>query len=211
MNNFKKQDEIGKIGEAFVIDNGIVTSSKFYPYYYDVRTKPVFQMNDIDFVLSKYPINMDDVNEQVNFVWNKLKNHHGDIYDKYDEIAIEVKTDTEIKGRINKDGTIGTNNVCLELISHDKAGCVGETRSDIILYICLNENKKPLPEYYSINVFKMRNYIREHCREVNKRDRFYLHNTSKYYPDNSMCLICNAEELEKNNIIKQMRVKDGTL
>lgn len=70
---------------------------------------------------------------------------------------IEVKTDTV---------TITSRNIVYEVISHDSAGCMAETKADYIFYVCVDDTNIDTigiinKEIWLIDMYKWRKFLRE--------------------------------------------------
>ena len=187
--DFKTAYEFGKQAEQLYEESyRKLFVKKGYTYHYDVRAMRPFRMIDVDFVESKVPLDLSTEIKQLDIVCNtgahtdsKLKN--ADYY------FVEVKNDSR---------THETGNFVLELTAKDKAGWFGNTRADFVAYFLYDESKKEILDHcWIFNTYKVREYLGQHCKEINKRfnkkeekvyDGMYLHYWTDKGVEDSNCL-----------------------
>ena len=209
---FGRDNELyGKFGEAdfkqYCKENGW--------YWIDVSNDLPYQLADIDFLMSKSQFSYeDDVKpyERDILFSRELKeyNDDGTIKKERKIYKFEVKADTR---------SFKTRNVLYEVISHDSAGCLGESKADFIYYVFVEEPEPGVlikKEVWYINLPKWRKFLREKFFDswVSRSDSadkygIWTNNYTRVDENGKVLdaagnILCDIEILEKNGIAKRV-------
>ena len=189
--NFKEDDEkYGKFGEKdfeeYCKENNLNVL--------DVSKDIKFQLADIDFLASKKPIGV------INNIHNLLFSRN---VEGRDILKFEVKTDTR---------SFETRNVVYEVISHDSAGCMAESKADYVYYLFVDDSTGEIvkKEVWSIYLPAWRRYLREHFFDgkvsVADSERLYGIRRNNYntHGDAVANLLCKIEKLQEHGIAKKL-------
>ena len=191
---FNEEIKYGKIGENF-FETTVIKIFSSMPYYYNVSEIPIFQLIDIDYIVSKKPLNLKKQEEQFKIV-NELKKHHIDNIKKCDFYK----------------------NLCLELTTHDKPGAFGISRADFWCYISMeksqNFNNKLTPYcFWLINTYKMRRYFGENSSKNEKKSGirlYYWKSKEREWDSHCLNILVNENILIEKGIVKKYEI-NGTL
>ena len=190
----KEQMDIGKIGEEFFLN--YIFPKHFFTHTncYDIRGTKLEEDIDTDFIIS---ISNDEINiqnlEVQDFIKSELKKHTEESIQTEKYWGIEVKTDNPITR---------TGNIVYDITSHDKSGGMARSRADFIIYVFIDDSNKII-KYSIINLFKLRRFIRENNKLINKTNNFKSTNFKDKENEkdgNSLLFLINIYFLEKNNI-----------
>ena len=194
--NFKIDDEVyGKFGEKDFEEYMLSLNYCFL----NVSDNEMYQLADIDYLASKLLdlpcYGLDGINNH-ELIYSREANKRN-IY------KFEVKTDT--RAHI-------TRNVVYEIISHDTAGCLGESKADYVYYVFVDDTSGEIvkKEAWSINLPKWRKYLREHFFETKvglreSRETWgIIKNNYNIHDDCVANLLCNIDMLEKNGVAKKV-------
>lgn len=208
---FKEENKYGKKGEDF-FEKVMFNIFKTKHYCYNVSDKEVFQLIDIDYILSKHPLSLETVEDQLKIAL-ELKHHHIDNIKNVNFFGIEVKTDSVI---------IESGNFCFELTAHDKPGAFGISRADFWFYVPLKKDKEydnviyP-PHFWLINMYKMRRYFGENCLKLNDETGLRLNywvTSEREWDSHCLNLLGNEKILTDKGIAKKYKTEEilnGTL
>lgn len=198
---FEEESKYGKKGEDFfeAIEYKIFGTK---PYCYNVSGIPIFQLIDVDYIISKKPLNLRGQKEQLKIV-QELKHHHIDNIKDADFFTIEVKTDSVI------DNT--SENFCFELTAHDKPGAFGISRADFWFYVPLKKDEEyddvVYPSHFwLINMYKMRRYLGENHQEKEKKSGMRFHywvTKNREWDSHCFNLLANEKILTNKGIAKK--------
>ena len=198
---FKRESQYGKKGEDF-FESVVYKIFHTMPYCYNVSDIPIFQLIDIDYIVSKKPLDFKTEKDQIKIV-EELKHHHIDNIKDADFFAIEVKTDSVI------DNT--SENFCLELTAHDKPGAFGISRADFWFYVPIKKDKEyddvtyP-PHFWLINMYKIRRYFGENSLKINNKTglRFnYWITPEREWDSHCLNILANEKILSNKGIAKK--------
>ena len=198
-----EQMDVGKIGEIFFIKH-IFPNIKHFKNkkIVDLRGTKLEKNKDIDFLIvpNDYHVDVENLDWQENVI-NELSYHTENNLSDSNIFAIEIKTDK--KANI-------ANNLVYDITSHDKPGGCARTICDFLFYVVLDENNNII-KHLNINMFKLRRFLRENCKNINKIKGLSLLNMQdeqNINDGNSLLLLVNFNLL--NNIAKTYEV-NGTL
>lgn len=182
--NFMHDIKIGEIGENDLIK--ILEKSPKTDYVADVSQNPIFQLIDIDiiqFIKRKENGEKYTVADVENAILGHSKER--DFFNSY-----EVKTDTRGEE---------TRNVPYEVISHDNAGCCGETRANYIYFTLLDNATREIKERWLITTKKWRCFIRENFPSPYIKPSNFNRTGDKVWN-----LLCNIDEMERRKIARKV-------
>lgn len=188
--DFKKDNEIGKIGENY-----------FYALMkgkgrniIDVSSDSFFWSRDIDFVELLGSTTIEETKQ-----WLSSHTHPNDYsFNKLFKLY-EVKTDLR---------TLETGNIVYEIISHNRQGCMAKTDADIVIYILMSE-EYDIVESYSLLTCEWRKWIRDH---YNDKSRVRLNNHHMYdengKDEGNLDMLCCLKQLSNDGVAIKFNIKN---
>ena len=193
--NFDKDNELGKIGEAFAYK--VLSNSPKTVKAEDVSGEYMFRIIDVDFI--QYLKKKEDGEEYTKEdVFYNIMGKEADrtFYNLY-----EIKTDTV---------SLESRNVVFEIISHDGVGCAASSRANYFFYIFVDKNLD-IREAWLIDMRKWRECIRKNCKNVvpmteTKNGGIALNDFNKY-GDRVMNILTNIEYLQKEKIATKIDIE----
>lgn len=198
--NFKYDDEVyGKFGEDDFKEFCLGINYTFL----DVSKDERFQIADIDFLMSPsldlpcYGLNNFNVKE---LIFDRFPGKREPKVYKF-----EVKTDTR---------SFDTRNIVVEMISHDFAGCLANSKADYLYYVFVDDSGDEIvkKEAWSINLSMLRRYLRVfffgHKNTENFKDMAtnygIVTNNYNTYDDRVANFLVNIEKLQTYGIAKRV-------
>lgn len=198
-NNFQRDLEFGKIGENdFITNQYNKILIKKYPYFYDTRDIPKFRNVDVDFVISKVPLDL-STEEKIQSLIDNTKHFEQGLRNA-NYLFVEIKTDRM---------AYKTNNMVYKITAKDGAGSTARSKCDFLYYYVVDKNDK-IWKGYCYSMFKLRRFIGENCEQINHtpnmRLKYWVNKNNKF---DSRCLILliNYKWLYYNKIFKEITTK----